>query len=196
MSISASLTADVPVEACSDRADSRPNMEYLFDRYSVGIYRYISLRVGRNQALADELMQQLWLQACKSGGAVPPDEFEFWLRRVAKNLISDHWRRKHRRPAQIPIENAAIAGELAKRIDCELLPAEALQKQELLDQVALAVTALPAADQELVILHYVQGRSFGEIGERFGMSERAIEGRLYRARRKLKELLAHLEEAV
>ena len=196
MSISASLTADVPVEACSDRADSRPNMEYLFDRYSVGIYRYISLRVGRNQALADELMQQLWLQACKSGGAVPPDEFEFWLRRVAKNLISDHWRRKHRRPAQIPIENAAIASELAKRIDIELLPAEAAQKQELLDQVALAVTALPAADQELVILHYVQGRPFGEIGERLGMSERAIEGRLYRARRKLKELLAHLEEAM
>ena len=196
MSTSASLTADVPVEMCSDRADSRPDMEYLFDRYSVGIYRYVSLRVGRNRALADELMQQLWLQACKPGGAVPPDEFEFWLRRVAQNLISDHWRRKHRRPAQIPIENAVIAGELAKRIDRELLPAEALQKQELLDQVALAVTALPAADQELVILHYVQGRSFGEIGERFGMSERAIEGRLYRARRKLKELLAHLEEAV
>ncbi len=196
MSISASLTTDVPVETCSDRADSRPNMEYLFDRYSVGIYRYVSLRVGRNQALADELMQQLWLQACKSGGAVPPDEFEFWLRRVAKNLISDHWRRKHRRPAQIPIENAAIAGELAKRIDIEMLPAEAAQKQELLDQVALAVTALPAADQELVIMHYVQGRSFKEIGERFKMSERAIEGRLYRARRKLKELLAHLEEAV
>ncbi len=196
MSISASLTADVPVETCSDRADSRPKMEYLFDRYSVGIYRYISLRVWRNPALADELMQQLWLQACKSGGAVPPDEFEFWLRRVAKNLISDHWRRKHRRPAQIPIENAAIASELAKRIDIELLPAEAAQKQELLDQVALAVTALPAADQELVILHYVQGRPFGEIGERLGMSERAIEGRLYRARRKLKELLAHLEEAM
>ncbi len=196
MSTSASLTADVPVERCSDRADFRPTLEYLFDRYSAGIYRYISVRVGRNQALADELMQQLWLQACKSGGAVPPDEFEFWLRRVAKNLISDHWRRKHRRPAQIPIENAAIAGELAKRIDSELLPAEAAQKRELLDQVALAVTALPAADQELVILHYVQGRPFKEIGERFGMSERAIEGRLYRARRKLKELLAHLEEAM
>ncbi len=196
MSTSASLTADVPVETCSDRADSRPTMEYLFDRYSAGIYRYISVRVGRNQALADELMQQLWLQGCKSGGAVPPDEFEFWLRRVAQNLISDHWRRKHRRPAQIPIENAAIAGELAERIDSELLPAEVVQKQELLDQVALAVTALPAADQELVVLHYVQGRPFGEIGERFGMSERAIEGRLYRARRKLKELLAHLEEAV
>ncbi len=196
MSTSASLTADASVETCSDRADSRPTMEYLFDRYSAGIYRYVSVRVGRNQALADELMQQLWLQGCKSGGAVPPDEFEFWLRRVAQNLISDHWRRKHRRPAQIPIENAAIAGELAERIDSELLPAEAVQKQELLDQVALAVTALPAADQELVVLHYVQGLPFGEIGERFGMSERAIEGRLYRARRKLKELLAHLEEAV
>ena len=196
MSISASLTADVPVETCSDRAESRPNMEYLFDRYSVGIYRYISLRVGRNQALADELMQQLWLQACKPGGAVPPDEFEFWLRRVAQNLISDHWRRKHRRPAQIPIENPAIADELAARIDRELLPAEAVQKQELLDQVALAVTALPSEEQELVILHYVQGRPFREIGERLGLSERAVEGRLYRARHKLKELLAHLEEAV
>jgi RNA polymerase sigma-70 factor (ECF subfamily) len=171
-------------------------MEDLFDRYSTGIYRYIFVRVGRNRALADELMQQLWLQGCKSGGAVPPDEFEFWLRRVAKNLISDHWRRKHRRPAGIPIENPAIADELATRIDSELLPANVAEKKELLDQVALAVTALPAADQELVVLHYVQGRPFGEIGERLGMSERAIEGRLYRARQKLKELLAHLEEAV
>lgn len=196
MSTSASLTADLPVETCPDRADARPTMEYLFDRYSAGIYRYVWVRVGRNQALADELMQQLWLQACMSGGAVPPDEFEFWLRRVAQNLVCDHWRRKNRRPAQIPIGNPALGRELAERIDRELLPAEAIEKRELLDQVALAVTALPAADQELVILHYVQGRSFREIGERFGMSERAIEGRLYRARRKLKEMLAHLEEAV
>ncbi len=196
MSTSASLAAEVPLETVRDQDESAPTMERMFDRYSVTIYRYIALRVGRDRSLADEMMQQLWLQACKCARAVPAEQFEFWLRAVAKNLINDHWRRKKRRPPEVPIENPAVARELADKLDRELLPPEAAHRREVLDQVMLAVTALPGEDQDLIIGHYVQGRRYQEIGEGCGISERAVEGRLYRARQKLKQMLAHLEEAV
>ncbi len=196
MSTSASLAAGVPAETAPNTRIDVSTVEQMFDRCCAGLYRYIALRVGYDRTLADELMQQLWLQACKSHRAMPPEDCEYWLRSVAKNLINDHWRRKHRRPAHLGLEHPEVARELASRLDAEVLPSAELEKRETLAQLALAVTALPSEDQDLIVLHYVQCRSFEDIGAVCGMSERAVEGRLYRARQKLKHMLAHLEEAV
>lgn len=194
MSTSASLSAEVAVRTASSRAEKRSTVEEMFDRCCAGLYRYVALRTGRDRELADEIMQQLWLQACKSARRIPPDEFEYWLRRVAKNLIADHWRKKIRR-AEVPIGNPKVARELAAKLDAERLPPDLIERQEILDQVALAVSALPNEEQDLIIRHYVEGCPFAEIAEHLGLSERAVEGRLYRARQKLKNMLAHLEEA-
>lgn len=195
MSTSTSWMAAVPVD--SDRSESgrSQDVELLFDRCSAALYRYIALRVGRDRPLTDDLMQQLWLHAAKSKRIIPPDEFEYWLRGIARNLVNDHWRKIKRRPAHIPFENPMVATELAGRIDRDLLPWEILEKKEVKDQLMLALTELPAEEQDMIILHYCDGQSYKQIGDKLQLSERAVEGRLYRARQKLKENLAHLDEA-
>ena len=50
----------------------------------------------------------------------------------------------------------------------------------------LALTELPAEEQDMIILHYCDGQSYKQIGDKLQLSERAVEGRLYRARQKLK----------
>ena len=50
----------------------------------------------------------------------------------------------------------------------------------------LAITALDADAQEIVIARYVDDASHAQLAARFGVSERAIEGRLYRARQALR----------
>lgn len=160
-------------------------MEAAFDRYSGVLYRYVLVRVGGDSHLADDLMQQLWCQACLHGGRIPPDEIEFWLRAVARNLILTHWRKQGRRPkhTSLPDEDAA---DLSRRIVREPLPAELLARREVREQLLRAITALPADDQELVIEHYFLGASHAELAARLGASVRAIEGRLYRARQALR----------
>ncbi|HWL92744.1 MAG TPA: hypothetical protein VNT79_04350, partial [Phycisphaerae bacterium] len=74
-----------------------------FDRCARSLYRYILVRIGNDVHLADDFMQQLWVQACRRGSEIASNEIEFYLRAVAANLVKQHWRRLGNRPAHVPI---------------------------------------------------------------------------------------------
>ena len=165
-----------------------------FDRHATALYRFFLVRLANDRHAADDLMQQLWLQWRQGGRHVPGDELEFWLRRVARNALTARWRKNRRRPDQCTLADPALAAELAERMVREELPPGLLEQRETRQQLMLALTTLSTADQELIVSHYFQDRSFAEIGKALSLSERAVEGRLYRARQALRARLAHLEE--
>lgn len=166
--------------------------EAAFDRCAAAIHRYVLVRVGGDTHLADDFMQQLWLHAQRLTGS-PADELEFRLRAIAKNLLRTRWRQLKQRPAHVPLPDPQRAADLARRLVTEQLPAALLEQRETRDQLLLALTELRGAHQELIIEHYFHGRSHAALAAHFGASERAIEGRLYRARLALREKLEHLE---
>jgi RNA polymerase sigma-70 factor (ECF subfamily) len=179
------------VSDSSPAYDAAADFDAVFERYSRSIYRYVVVRVG-DAHLADDLMQQLWLQARSSSTAVPKDELEFWLRGIARNLVRTHWRRQARRPKDIPLADPAVAQELADRLGTAELPPDLLERREVCDQLLLAITELASEEQELIVGHYFHGRPHEELAGECGLSARAIEGRLYRSRRALREKLRHL----
>ena len=164
-----------------------------FDRCSREICRYFTVRTAGDEHLVDDLMQQLWLQARRKAYSVRLPNAEAWLWRVAQNLLRAHWRSRARRPQQVPLADPQLAAELARRFDTEELPTEVLARKEVRDQLLLALTALPGAAQELLLGHYFHGLSHAVLAVAHGISERAVEGRLYRARKMLREKLKHLE---
>jgi len=178
----------VPRAATEDPTD----LEQAFARCSTSLYRYLWVRTGHDGHLADDLMQQLWLKTSRSAAGVPAHEIEFWLKGVAKNLVREHWRKKKRVPRHVPIVDHTIASELARRIANEELPDAYWQRREVMDQLLLAVTDLSSHAQELIVAHYFQGASQADLAARWSISERAIEGRLYRARRALRRKLESL----
>jgi RNA polymerase sigma factor (sigma-70 family) len=166
-------------------------MDAAFDRCSRSIHRYIVVRVG-DAHLADDLMQQLWVQARRNEAAVPAGELEFWLRGIARNLVRTHWRVRARRPGSVPLADPALAADLAERLVSAELPPETLERREVRDQLLLAITELTSAEQEFIVEHYFHDRSHAQLAAAFGLSVRAVEGRLYRARQALREKLKHL----
>ena len=56
-------------------------------------------------------------------------------------------------------------------------------------KVRTAVGALPARDREVIVLYYLEDRTVIEISQLLGASENAVDVRLHRARKRLKELL-------
>ncbi|MCG3125266.1 MAG: hypothetical protein CHACPFDD_00083 [Phycisphaerae bacterium] len=193
MSLS-SAAAGVPFDAgdapAIDDASTAPSaMQLVFEACGAALHRYFAVRTG-DMHLADDLMQQLWLAARGGGGAIPATRLEFWLRAVAKNLLRSHWRARRRRPEHVPMPDPELAVELAGRLVAHELPADELARREVRDQLLLALTELPAAEQELLIGCYFEQRSHAELAGRLGISERAVEGRLYRARQALREQLA------
>lgn len=182
--VAAYLEANDTVEADS--------FERRFDLCSSALYRYFAVRTG-DAHLADDLMQQLWLHARKRAADIPMAQVEFWLQAVARNLVATHWRVVGRRPAHVPIADAAVAADLADRLVSHDLPTDQLERREVRDQLSLAITELDAVDQELIVGHYFKNESHAALAGRLAISPRAIEGRLYRARQALRARLQALE---
>ncbi|MFO0837289.1 MAG: sigma-70 family RNA polymerase sigma factor [Phycisphaerae bacterium] len=156
-----------------------------FERCAESLYRFVLIRVGGDTHLADDVMQQLWLH-WRRGRAVPPEQAEFWLRSIARNLVRTHWRRTAR-------YDARVSADLAERVDREPLPAEMLERAEVREQLLLAITALPHEHQSLIVEHYFDGLPHDALAARHGLTPRAIEGKLYRARAALREALRKAE---
>ncbi len=166
----------------------------VFDACSDGLYRFILFRVGGNRNSAEDLLQQTCTAAAGNNRS-PTDDgaCEAWLRGIARNLVRLHWRQNGRNNGRIPIEDAELSRQLAEDMDARPLPPDVLAKRETVDQLMLAVTSLPAADQQLIFAFYFEGRPQADIAKELGTTVKSIETKLYRARNRLREVLRRPE---
>lgn len=105
-----------------------------------------------------------------------------WLARIAINKARDwHRRRAVRRliSAVLPLEHVTEIADKQPAID-----AAAADREEL-RLVSAAIANLPANLRETLILRAVEGMTQAETAETLGISEKAVETRLYRARQRL-----------
>ena len=112
--------------------------------------------------------------------------FRAWIMRIAVNKCRDWARRRAvRRLFRMarPIEDAFDVAD--QGLDPE---AEAISRRELA-RVSAAVAALPANLKDPLILCRLEGMSMSEAAEVLGLTEKAVETRIYRARQKLSEML-------
>ena len=82
-------------------------------------------------------------------------------------------------------------GDLASLTVVEDRPsaAEILTYDEKLVLLGQAIVALPARSREIILLHKVQGLSQAEAAEILGLTVKAVEGAVYRAKKQLSETL-------
>jgi RNA polymerase sigma factor (sigma-70 family) len=141
------------------------------------LYAYVSRRVGGDVSLAEDLVQETWMRALDDWPANGiPDQPLAWLLRVAHNALVSHFRRA--RPH--PVDPASI--DIA---DAGFLPAN----PETAAVVGWGMARLRRSHAEILEAFYFEGKAVREIAAERSLSERAVEGRLRRARAKLKKKL-------
>jgi RNA polymerase sigma-70 factor (ECF subfamily) len=160
----------------SVRGDEHDIVE-IYQRTIRPLYGYVSRRVGGNAALAEDLVQETWMHALDTWPSRGmPDEPLAWLIRVAHNTLVSHFRRV--RPEAVDVA----------RIDLEA-PAAAPDSAGTAALVSWALSRMRRGQAELLEAFYFDGKSVREIAHERSMSERGVEGRLRRARIKLKKVL-------
>src|SRR5919109_26722 len=142
---------------------------------------------------AEDILQDVFYRLVEANRLlVPIDHVTGWLFRVARNSITDLFRKK------IPESFSDTAtedenGELLRLED--LLPSpdagpEALyMRNVLLDELELAIDELPDEQREVFVAHELEGRSFKEMSAETGVSVNTLLSRKRYAMRHLRERL-------
>ena len=140
---------------------------------SRALWAYV-YRVTANAADADDIVQESFLRVLRADLETDDEgQWRRYLYRVASNLIVDRWRVRNRERGE---EMAGEPGTSSGRFDTDA-------------DVARIFSELNARDRALLWLAYVEGESHEEIASSLGVGRRSMKVLLFRARRRLRELL-------
>ena len=114
--------------------------------------------------------------------------FRSWLFAIAANICTDLLRRRGK--PSISLDDSPPIGVPAGD---EASPSDAVEKRDLQRTVAAALQHLDQAERTVVILKHIHGFTYEEISEMTGMPVGTAKSHAHRARRKLAELLQHVE---
>lgn len=120
----------------------------------------LALRLVRDQAIADDIVQRTWLAATRR---LPRhrSRVKGWLRRVVRNLAYEEHRARMSREAR---ERAVARPEAL-----DLSAADLLQRAEATELLAGAVQTLPEPYRTAVLRRYYQGQSVRQTAENAGI---------------------------
>jgi RNA polymerase sigma factor CnrH len=162
----------------------------LMSRHKAWAYQFVRRYVG-DSSDAYDVLQETFFAAWRSLRQYQQDRpFEFWLRRIALNKCRDRKRREtvRRLFGRVHVDEAADV------IDPAPGPAQRLEGHEELRQLELHIAKLPRALKEPLLLTALEGLSQEQAGELLGISAKAIETRIYRARTQLAQLAGKSRE--
>ena len=178
------------------RAGHDVALNSLMDRHAGKLFQYL-VRCLQNEDDAADAAQETFVKVYQSRARFDPTrKFSTWLYAIAANLVKDRYRWRSRHP-QVSLDAASEATENSLRDflpESTPPPHEQVQAEERAQAVRRAVAGLPAELRQPLILAEYEERSHAEIGEILGCSAKAVETRLYRARKQLRITLGRLLE--
>jgi RNA polymerase sigma-70 factor (ECF subfamily) len=174
------------------RGGNMAAFDVLLAKYRKQIVHFM-FRMVRNQAVAEELAQEVFLRVYRSRETYRAEaRFSTWLYRIATNLGVNHARdTRHERTASTVYLDEPDA-ETGSRPDvADLTPTvEAdLLRNERMRAIREHVLALPERQKTAVVMHKYEGMDYKQIGEVLKLSESATKSLLFRAYQTLREKL-------
>jgi RNA polymerase sigma-70 factor, ECF subfamily len=155
------------------QAGDREALGFLYARYADNVYGYVRSIVHDHHE-AEDVTQHVFAKLIHVVGKYEERDVPFfaWILRVARNVAVDHIRQQRLIPVEEVRKDDGGGGDPAGR-------AKVADLTEALSQ-------LPRAQREVIVLRHFVGLSPTEIAARTGRSEGSIHGLHHRGRRALK----------
>jgi RNA polymerase sigma-70 factor (ECF subfamily) len=163
------------------RGDERA-FDAFYAAYFERLYRLLLVLGRGHEDVVRDALQETLVRVLKHIRPLPDERALWrWLTRVARTALIDQGRRGGAaRRTQVPLD--PLVEDLAR-------PDDDAHEQALLDSLAHALDRLPADERALIEGHYLDGAPQHVLALDHDTTRKAIECRLARIRRKLRDLL-------
>ena len=178
---------DLPLVRGLQAGDERALNE-LIRKYQEPLFRFI-WRYTDDEETARDLLQETFVRLYFGIRRFKPRaKFATWLYSIAINLCRDYARSKQRR--QSYATESLDAGDVHRKLPAaDRGPAADVESHEKLAALEMAIQELPHDLRTALLLFAVEGRSQQECAELLDVSAKAVETRVYRARKRLEDTL-------
>ena len=159
----------------------------LVNRYREKLLRYIRRISGVSLEESEDMLQNIFIKAYLNLNDFDSGlKFSSWIYRIAHNEVIDNYRKRQARPQllDIDIKDSQIK-ELAGSTD--LL--EELARQELKQEIRIAISKINYKYQEIIILKYIEEKDYQEISDIIKKPLGTVASRMNKARAELKKVL-------
>ncbi len=172
------IDGDAAADECAESPMDEETFRRFYDRTARGVWAYLSRMTGDRQ-LADDLLQETYYRFYRRGASYESESHRRnTLYLIATNIARDAGRSR-RRAEIVPLPESD---------ELQANDRTALRAERHTD-LARAMKELKPLQREMIWLAYIHGASHNEIASILGLKAASIKLLLFRARRKLAELL-------
>ena len=167
----------------------RPAFERLYHSYEKRVYQYVQTLVS-DTSLAEEIVGDTMLAVWRGAGSFAyTSRVSTWIFGIARHKALDAIRRSGRRQREVDLDGAA---DLPHPHDC---PDEGVLRNQLAALTQRAMAALTQEHREILRLVFYEEQPYEEISTLLGIPTNTVKTRVYYAKQRLKEQLAHLGQS-
>jgi RNA polymerase sigma-70 factor, ECF subfamily len=150
-------------------------------------------RMVLNQAVAEELAQEVFLRVYRSRSTYEPKaKFTTWLFRIATHLALNAIRDNRNERLQERLDDDTSELPVRQVSDGRPTVEQNMVYQARLGEVRRAVSMLPEKQRAAVLMHKYEEMEYSQIANVLGCSESAVKSLLFRAYESLRARLAHM----
>lgn len=155
----------------------------LYEEVRPGLHNVVRRLCGDDD-LSQEIVQRSFVRAWENLTELREDlAFSGWMRRIAVNLLRDHWRRDNRN-SDLPDDD-----DLGAIHDPSPGPEVLFEDHQIREHLEEALADLPEMFRIPVVLHYIDDRSVEEVANLLDIPRGTVLSRLSRARGRLRDIL-------
>jgi RNA polymerase sigma factor (sigma-70 family) len=171
-----------------DRSEQNQSLSLTFENERRRLLAFIRRRIPEPFD-AEDLLQDVFYELIESYRLMKPVAHAgAWMMQVAKNRITDLFRR----PQQEIAEDTRVLENLLPSPDAG--PDALYARSVLLAEIEAALEELPPSQREVFLAHEIEGRSFAEISRETGVSVATLLSRKHYAVKRLRKLLQPFHE--
>jgi RNA polymerase sigma-70 factor, ECF subfamily len=152
-----------------------------YETHARSIYKFLYWRT-RNRHISEDLTSNVFEKAWRSRSSFRGGSGQAWLYRIARNALTDHWRKQQ----DVPVEDTDTLHSQVSEVAMD----EVLDKSLQAERLQGAVDRLPDDMRAVVDLRFMRGLSCRQTAERLRLSESNVRVIQYRALKKLRNYLS------